>query len=251
MISAVFIYVWMMAFIRAGGLMALLPVFSGQNVPVQVRVALAGMLAWFAAGLAQGEAVVPDAMPALIIAAAHELAIGLLMGFGMRLVFYAIEFAGQVMTTEIGLAVSSEIDPISRNSSSPVGIALFYFGSLLFLLSGCHHAMFAAFSRSFELAPIGRIALNGNVAELFVSSTGKIFLIAVQMAAPLMAVNFVVNFTFAVLGKAAPSINVFSESFAVRILAGITLLGLTIGLTAQIVLSNLRGSPELVLRLIP
>lgn len=249
--NAVFIYVWMMAFARAGGLLALCPVFSGQNVPMQIRIAIAGMLAWFATGFVHGTVSVPVDLVSLVVTTAHELGIGLLMGFGMRIVFYAIDFAGQVMSTEIGLTMSSDIDPISHTSSSAVGIALSYFGALLFLLSGCHHAMFAAFIRSFELAPMGVMQFNSNVAELFVTSTGKIFLIAVQMAAPLIAVNFVVNFTFAILARATPGIQSYSESFVVRIVAGLTLFGMTVGLTAQIVLNYLRGSPELVLRLLP
>jgi flagellar biosynthetic protein FliR len=87
--------------------------------------------------------------------------------------------------------------------------------------------------------------------DFFVRTSGNIFLLAVQMAAPLMAINFIVSMTFVVLGKAAPSINVFSESAPVRILAGLTLLGLTLGLTAQLVLSQIRDSPELMLRLLP
>lgn len=244
------IYIWMMTFVRAGGLMVLVPVFSGQSVPVMVRVSIAGILAWLVSGFVKIHGA-PQDVVSLIVAFSHELFIGLLMGLGMRLVFYAIEFAGQVMSTELGLTMSTEIDPISHGQSSPVSTALFYFGSLLFFLSGCHHAMFVAFLRSFDLAPVGGFVFTRNVADLFVSSTGKIFLIAVQMSAPLLAVNFVVNFTFMILGRAAPGINVFSESFSVRIVTGTVLLGLTLGLTAQIVLSYLRGSPELVLRLIP
>ena len=71
------------------------------------------------------------------------------------------------------------------------------------------------------------------------------------MAAPILATNFVVTLSFAILGKAAPSMNVFSESFAARILVGMTLLGLTMGLTAQLVLSHFQNAPELMLRLIP
>jgi flagellar biosynthetic protein FliR len=244
------LYVWMMVFIRAGGLLALLPVFSGQNVPVQIRLAIAVFLAYITGAYVHVTGVPADLL-VLITVSVRELLIGLLMGFAVRLIFYTIEFAGQIMSTEIGLTMSSQIDPISRNNSSPVGTALFYFGSLLFLLSGCHHAVFMAFVRSFEIAPIGAVALNRNVAEIFVQGTGNIFLVSIQMAAPLMAVNFVVTFAFAILGKAAPSINVFSESFPVRIIAGMTLLGLTLGLTAQLVLSALHGSPELMLRMIP
>lgn len=244
------VFIWMMVFIRTGGLLLLMPVFSGQGVPVQLRIAFAGLLAFIVSGFVHAAGVPADVL-ALILASMHELLIGLLMGFALRLIFYSIEFAGQIMSTEMGLVMSAQIDPISRNNSTPIGVALFYLGSLLFLISGCHHLVFAAFLRSFEIAPVGQVAFTHNVAELFVSSTGSIFLVAVQMGAPLMAVNFIVTLTFAILGKAAPSINVFTESFAVRILAGLALLGLTLGLTAQLVLSSMRQSPELMLRLIP
>jgi len=245
------LYGGMMVFIRAGGLLALLPVFSGQSVPVQIRLAIAILLAYLAGAQVHLSTAVPSDAIGLTAVAVRELFIGLLMGFAIRLVFYAVEFAGQVMSNEIGLNVSSQIDPISHNTSSPVGTALFYLGSLLFLLSGCHHAVFLAFLRSFEIAPVGVLSLHRSVAEIFVTATGNIFLLALQKAAPLLAVNFIVTFAFVILGKAAPSINVFSESFSVRVLTGIILLGLTLGLTAQAVLNALRGAPELMLRVIP
>ncbi len=245
------LHFWMMAFVRSGGLLAMSPVFSGKMIPVPLRVALAAFLGYVASGVAHDPVAIPGDVVTVIFTASHELLIGLLMGLGMRLVFYAIEFAGQIISTEIGLVMSAQIDPISQNNSTPVGTALFYLGSLLFLLSGAHHAMFAAFVRSFALAPPGAFMASRNVGELLIHSTGNIFLIAVQMSAPIMAINFIVTLTFAILGKAAPGMNVFQESFAARIIAGLTLLGLTLGLTAQLVLSQLRQAPELMLRLIP
>ena len=241
----------LMAFLRSGGLLALAPVFSGKTVPVPIRVAIAAFLAFTASGHIHARSALPGDVPTLIFAGVHELVVGLLMGLGVRLTFYAIEIAGQIISTEMGLTLSSQIDPISQNGSTPIGTALFYFGSLLFLLSGGHHVIFAAFLRGLELSPPGGAASGRNVGEIFVQCTGSIFLIAVQMAAPIMAINFVVTLSFAILGKAAPSMNVFAESFAVRIFAGLTLLGLTMALTAQLVLSHIRQSPELILRLIP
>lgn len=245
------LFVWMMAFVRAGGVMAMLPVFSGRNVPIPVRLAVAAFLALVGLQAMRGAPVIPADVPTLGLAVAHELVIGLLMGVGVRLIFFALEMAGQIIANEMGLAVSSQIDPVSQSSSSPVGVALTLFGTLLFLLSGAHHAVFAAFARSFALMPPGIASFNRGAGEVFVQSTGNIFLLAVQMAAPLMAMNFVVTLTFAVLSKAAPGVNAFAESFPVRIAAGLVLLGLGFGLTAQLVLSGLRSAPELMLRLIP
>ena len=245
------LHFWMMAFIRAGGLLLMTPVFSGKTIPVPVRIAIAAFLAYSAGGFVTNRTPVPPDVLTLILGSFHELVVGLLMGMAIRLVFFAIEMAGQIVSTEIGLVMSAQVDPVSQNNSTPIGSAFFYLGSLLFLLSGAHHAMFAAFLRSFTISPPGSISFAGSAGEVFVQSSGRIFLIAVQMAAPILAINFVVTLSFAILGKAAPSMNVFSESFAARILAGFTLLGLTMGLTAQLVLSHFQNAPELMLRLIP
>jgi flagellar biosynthesis protein FliR len=245
------VYEWMIMFVRAGGMIALLPALSAAPVPVQVRVAIAGFLAYAATGFAHLQGPPPGDIGTLVIIIIHELLIGLLMGFGARLIFYTVEFAGQLISTEMGMTNSTHLDPITRTTDSSVGTLLYYFTVLLFFLSNCHHAVIAAYLRSFDVAPLGVPAFTRNVAEYFVLQTGNIFLVSLQMAAPMMAVNFIVTFTFAILGKAAPGMSVFTESFSVRILAGLTLLGLTLGLTAQIVLSHLRESPELMLRLIP
>lgn len=242
---------WLLAFLRSTGLLLLTPVFSGKNIPVPIRIGLAGLLAYSAGGFVPMQTALPGDMGSLLAAAVHEFLIGVLMGTAVRLTFYAIEMAGQIISTEMGLVMSSQIDPLSQNQSSPVGTALFYFGSLLFLISGAHHAVFAAFVRSFAVAPAGGVSGSENVGDIFVHATGSIFLIALQISAPLLAVNFVITLAFAILGKAAPGINAFAESFSVRILAGLALLGLTLGLTAQVVLSQFAQAPELMLRLIP
>lgn len=251
MITAQTAYIWLMVFGRAGGMFTLVPVFSGQSIPVQLRVALAGMIALVMTGLVHSQAGLPPDLLSFIFAIARELLIGLIMGAVVRLVFYAIEFAGQVISTEMGLMMSAQIDPVSRTNTTPVGSALFYLACLLFFSSGSHHLLFAAFLRSFSIAPIGQLAFTRNVAALFVESSGKIFLLAVQMAAPLIAVNFVVTFTFAILGKAAPSIHVFGESMGVRIMAGFAILFLALALTARLVLSTMSQSPELMLQMVP
>lgn len=245
------IFVWMMAFVRTGGLFAMLPVFSGRGMPVALRVALAAFLAWTVSLTLRAPVAVPGDLSGLVFSLAHELIIGLLMGLGSRLVFFSLEMAGQILSTEIGLSMSTQIDPVSQNNPTSIGLAMFYLGALLFILSGTHHYVLAAFMRSFEISPPGLLTWNANAGEVFVRSTGNIFLVAVQIAAPVMAVNFVVTLTFAILGKAAPSMNVFAESFAARILVGLSLLGLTVGVTAQLVLGELRQVPELMLRLIP
>ncbi len=53
---------------------------------------------------------------------------------------------------------------------------------------------------------------------------------------------------FTVLGRAVPQMNVFSESFAVRIVAGMLVFALTLELAAQHIINYLKLLPEDMLR---
>ena len=97
------LHIWLMAFFRSGGLLLLAPVFSGKMIPVPIRIAIAAFLAYVVSGLSRAAVPMPVDMVGLIFSAGHELLIGLMMGLGMRLVFFALEFAGQLISTEIGL----------------------------------------------------------------------------------------------------------------------------------------------------
>ena len=70
------------------------------------------------------------------------------------------------------------------------------------------------------------------------------------VAAPLIAIHFLVTFSLAILSRAAPTINAFLLSLPIQIFAGLTVLGMVAGLTAHYVLSALGGVPELMLRFI-
>lgn len=82
-----FLYLWMMAFVRAGGVITMIPVFSGRNIPMPVRIALAALLALIGLQSVREITTPPDDVFTLVLATAHELIIGLLMGLGVRLIF--------------------------------------------------------------------------------------------------------------------------------------------------------------------
>jgi len=111
-----------------------------------------------------------------------------------------------------------------------------------------HHWVLAGFQQTYSVLPIGGAHLNGALFEVVIKHTSRIFVVALQISAPIIAVSFVVTLVFSVLSRAVSQMNVFSESFSFRIAGGLIVFGFTLQLTAQHVLNYLRRLPEDLIR---
>jgi flagellar biosynthesis protein FliR len=241
------IYPGMLIFLRASGLFLVMPVFSGQMIPGPVRIALAAILAYLLAPIFGDFGGLPAHWFVLVLEVIHEILTGLLLGFAVRFLLYALEMAGEIIAIQVGLSLSSNIDPVTRNSATPPNTMLLSFGTVLFLVTGAYQFCLVAFARSLEIFPPSAFFEPNSINEV-IAASGRVFLLAVQIAAPMLAISFLVNMSFSVLGRAAPSLNVFLLSFPVQILAGLTVFAMTLGLTVQYILRDMQQLPETMLR---
>jgi flagellar biosynthetic protein FliR len=238
---------WMFAFVRASAFLLVLPVFSAANVPVVVRIALAAMLGLLVAPSIPSAAVMPGFLSS-IGRLVMEALIGLTLGFTARLVFGAFEVGGQLITAELGLNMSAVLNPMSTAPTQAPGMMLFLLATTLMFALDLHHWLLAGFVKSYSVLPVGGAHLKEVVLEHMLKQTSNMFVIAIQMAAPIMAVSFVITLVFSVLGRAVPQMNVFSESFALRIAAGLVVFAMTLPLLAQHMTNALRRMPDDVMR---
>lgn len=241
------IYPGLLIFLRASGLLIIMPVFSGSMIPGTVRIAMAALFAYLLAPAFGDFGGLPVHWFGMVLEAIHEVLTGLLLGFAVRFLLYGLEMAGEIIAIQIGLSLSSNIDPITRNSATPPNTMLLSFGTVLFLVTGAYQYCLIAFARSFELFPPSAV-FNPQSANAVISASAKVLVIAVQIAAPLLAISFLVNMCFSVLGRAAPSLNVFLLSFPVQILSGLTVLSMTLGLIVQYILREMVLIPETMLQ---
>lgn len=236
---------WAVVFIRAGALLLVLPVFSATNTPARLRVALAAFLAVFISQL------IPPVSPDLVKDLfgimglfAKEVAVGLVLGFSSRMVFYTLDMVGAIITSEMGLGMLSSPSPMSPQPQSTPGTLLNYLAAVMWVSLDLPHWLIVGFKRTYDVVPAGGAGLSEELAWDMVARTGKTFLIGMQMTAPILAVSFVISFVFAVLARAVPQMNVFSESFGVRVLATLAVFGMTIQLMGQHIANYLNRLPE-------
>lgn len=218
------ILVIVMGSLRAIGIILAWPMPGNQTMPRPVRVGLTLLIGGL---LANVSPVRPELysqpVQSLAVGAFHELLLGLAFGLVIRIVLSSAALAGRLIAGEVGIIAAPGFDaPVP--SQEPLPTLLGFLGGILFFTLQAHESVLAAFARSFELAPPGQGGLNPLASETLVQAVAQLLELALRMAAPFIALNFVITFAFAILGRAVPKMNVFIISYAMRSLLGFLLL---------------------------
>lgn len=239
---------WLMVFLRGVGIVVLLPELAGRQAPIMVRVALAMCMATLLAGVLP-PARVPGDTWQLFFSCSGEVVLGLAMGFVGQMAFAAMELAGRIMSSEVGLSAAPGLAG-PGTASGPLSSFVSAFAVVMFFLLGGHLAVLGAFARSFALAAPGHPAISPGAANLVMDETSHLIELGLRIAAPFVALNFLVTLSFAVLGRAVPRMNVFILSASIRALAGMALLSGAGALLARYLYAEFDRMPFRVLELL-
>jgi flagellar biosynthetic protein FliR len=234
----------MMVFMRASAFLLVLPFFSVANFPVTVRVAMAAMLALLLAPLLPHFPLNQLTFFGVIGAMIQEVAIGLLLGFISRMVFYAADLAGNIAATEMGLNMATLFNPLDHQNTQAPSTILFFLAAVVMFSLDLHHWILLGFKETYSVLPMGHAQINPTLFTHVVRHTARIFMVGLQISAPIIGVSFVVTLVFGVLSRAVPQMNVFNESMNFRIVGGLIVFGFTLQLTAQHVMNYLRRLPD-------
>ncbi|MDP2559826.1 flagellar biosynthetic protein FliR [Psychrobium sp. 1_MG-2023] len=158
----------------------------------------------------------------------QQVLIGVALGFISVLVMQAFVVAGQVIGMQTSLGFASMIDPGSGQNVPVVGQFFLLLATLMFFAVDGHLAMIKMVVLSFDTLPVGVDGLTRVTFEKVARWGVWMFTAALAMSISAMVALLVINFSFGILTRAAPQLNIFSIGFPVTMLAGLLVLWLTL-----------------------
>jgi len=211
-------------FLRALALFTALPVLGSRTVPARVRIALAAFIALAAQASLPPMPVVALDSPLALMLVAQQLVIGLSLGFAVRVVFAAVEFAGEIIGLQMGLNFAGFFDPLSASTATATSR---FFGTMvawLFIAINGHMLVIMALVHSFSAFPVGPEPFAFVRTMLPHQWGAEIFSTGLWIALPLVTLLLFVNLVLGAISRVAVQINIFAIGFPVTL--GMGLLGM-------------------------
>ena len=222
---------FLLILVRMASFVFLAPFFGSSDTPQRIK---AGFSIFVSVVLFQ---VVPKSTLeyasaiGFAVIALKEGITGLLIGFAASICNSIVLFAGRLIDMEIGLSMATMFDPVSRQESSISGTMYSYFVMLLLIITNMHHYLIRALADSFTLVPVGGAIFDtGSLYSSMMGFMTDFTVIGFRIALPVFAVNLIINAVLGILAKVAPQMNIFVVGMQLKILAGLAILLLTVGM---------------------
>lgn len=213
---------------RILALIASAPVIGNRQVPIRVKVGLAAIFTIVIIPTLDLHDLPDPSSAEGILILLQQMVAGLLMGFSIRLIFAAIEMAGDIAGMQMGLGFANFFDPQNSTIRPVLAQFLGIIVALAFVTMDLHLYMLAALSDSFHSFPIANTTPSAGAFRTAAEWGGSIFAYALQFSIPMIAALLITNLALGVLTRTAPQLNIFAVGFPITIGVGFVVLALLI-----------------------
>lgn len=206
-------------FVRLSAVLWSMPLFDNPAVTPRARILLAVFLSFLVGPALPAMPVVDPFSLDAVVMTAEQVVFGLMMGLTLRMLFEVMVMTGLIMSMQMGLSMAMMMDPASGSSMSLLGHLFWIMAALLFLALNGHLLTLEVIVDSFRLWPVGHGIYELNIL-LFIQMYGWIFSAALLLALPAIIAMLLVNLTFGIATRSAPSLNIFALGFPMTLILG-------------------------------
>ena len=223
---------FLLVLVRVSCFVYICPFFNMKNTPRRVRIALSVFIAGLIfTSIDNVEPIIYRSVVTYAIYVLKEAIAGLLIGLSANICATVFTFAGAVADMETGLSMVQLMDPASQEQISITGGLYNYSYSMILIASGMYRYLLGALADTYVLIPVGHVNFNseGLMKTAVVFLTDYI-LIGFRIILPIFATMMLLNAILGVMAKVSPQMNMFAIGIQLKVLTGLTVLFLTVGL---------------------
>tara|TARA_B100000446_G_scaffold66851_1_gene63414 strand:- start:77402 stop:78181 length:780 start_codon:yes stop_codon:yes gene_type:complete len=219
-------------FVRFSALLWSMPVFDNPAVTPRSRILVSMMLAFLVAPqLPLAPAIDLFSLDAAILTF-EQIIFGVMMGLSLRILFEVMAMIGLILSMQMGLSMALVMDPGSGNQVALLGQLFWIMCALLFLAADGHLITLQVMVESFHSFPIGRSIYEFDIQSI-IMLFAWMFSSALLLSLPGIVAMLLVNLTFGVASRAAPSLNIFVLGFPMSLLMGFFCVFMTLEYTGS------------------
>jgi len=220
-------------FLRVLAVFTAAPLFSSRAFPLRARIGLAFFIAFAAQPSLQGQPIISIVGPDAMGAVAQQVGIGLAIGFTVRLVFAAVELAGEVVGFQMGLGFASFFNPALNTQSSAVARFFGQMATFLFVVMNGHLMVLMAVIKSFDKFPVDQNFLEA-IGQMKIYDFGTdLFASGLWIALPMVGMLMFANLALGIVSRVAPQMNIFAIGFPVTLTVGMIGIAATLPMLDQ------------------
>lgn len=208
------------------------PFFGMTNTPRRVKVAVSIFISLLLyQALSPAPVVEAETVTGYTVIVIKEAVAGLLIGFGVNICTSVVSFAGSVADMETGLSMATLMDPTTRQNISITGVIYQYGFMLMLIASGMYRYLLGALADTFTLIPVGGAVFNADalLASMVQFMTNYV-IIGFRIVLPVFCAILLLNAVLGVMAKVSPQMNMFAVGLQLKILVGLSVLFLTVGM---------------------
>lgn len=217
---------FLLVFIRLTSFFLIAPLFSMKGVPNQFKLGIGFFLALVSVtNLPMDNPILLDGTYVLMII--KEVGVGVALGFTAALMMYTVQVAGAFIDFQMGFAIANVIDPQTGAQVPIIGQFKYTLALLFLLVVDGHHLMLDGVMQSIRTFPVEMISFtveSEDIAHFITMLFLEMFMIALQIALPIVGALFLIDVALGILAKTVPQLNIFVIGFPLKIFAGFLLL---------------------------
>lgn len=210
------------------------PFFSLKNVPIRVKTGFSLFLTLILFQVLPPSPISYTGVIGFSVLILKEAILGALMGLFSNIAYHILAFSGQMIDMGIGFSMVNELNPVSNMPTSITANFYGHFVIIIMIITDLHHYFLKAVIDSFQIIGIGNANFHPEMYKLMVVFLTNYFIIGFRIILPIFASVLIVNAILGILAKVAPQMNMFVIGMQLKVIIGLVVLVLIIGLIPSV-----------------